>query len=315
MGHSRKGRESSLLDAGPASSRRCSLQTVLSKMQRSPFAIRRDSPFPSRALYDDLLQQRSGSTSNTTSFGLTAGSRALSTAASRGRLFVPSEFPADTEFTLLKIDGLASCWHPERKMMVPMLFCVWDDFPGDWQPLECVPPTMIIEWTRRSMLGSMHLMRMLEDEPRDWVSKHPDPESLRVEDRAYTTFPGQKEHNEGNVPREPEPPSKVFTSAEIFLGDSTARKFERYYQEDMPYPSVVQVLHNAVEGGALSMHLSSGCSLTVNIYVQTVRENHGTVVGETDTVRAVNIHNVAEAGVRVVTFGDNCNYNADLAGQ
>ena len=122
------------------------------------------------------------------------------------------------------------------------------------------------------------------------------------------------EHNEGDVPRDPEPPQKVFTSAEVYLADSTARKFERFHQEQMPYPSVVQVLQNAVESGALSMHLSR-CSLTVNVYVQTVRENRGTVVAETDTVRAVNINNIAEAGGRVVTFGDNCHYNADLAGK
>ena len=199
-------------------------------------------------------------------------------------------------------------------MMVPMVYCVWDDFPGDWQPLECVPPTMIVEWTRRSMLGAMHLQRMLEQEPQEWVSKHPEPESLRVEDRALTTFPGQVEHNQGGVPQDPEPPKKVFTSAEVYLADSTARKFERFHQEPVPYPSVVQVLHNAVESGALSMHLSE-CSLTVNVYVQTVRENHGTVVAETDTVRAVNINNIAEAGGRVVTFGDNCHYNANLAGE
>ena len=36
MGHSRKGRESSLLDAGPAKSRRCSLQTVFSQNAAQP---------------------------------------------------------------------------------------------------------------------------------------------------------------------------------------------------------------------------------------------------------------------------------------
>ena len=279
--------------------------------RRTPFAVRRDSPFPSRTLRDDLRQQAS-SGSNTTGLGLNRAESAISSTPPRNRLFVPADLPEDTEYYLDKVDGLAYCWHPERLMMVPMVFCVWHQYPGDWQPLECIPPTVIAEYLRRSVLAEMHLDRMLRKEPREWVSKHPEPETFRLPDEAFTTYPGQPDYEEGNVPREPEFPRKIFTSLEVFLCDSTARKFERHHEQPAPYPTVLQVLRGSLQDHALSINVF-GRSLTVNLTTQTVRENHGVVVGDSSTVRSVTINNLSEAGGRVVNFQDNANYRADLA--
>ena len=158
----------------------------------------------------------------------------------------------------------------------------------------------------------MHLDRMLQQEPRDWVSKHPEPEILRVPDKAYTTFPGQPDYEEGNVPQEPEFPRKIFTSFEVYLCDSTARKFERHHEEPTPYPTVVQVLNSSLPDLPVSISMS-GHSLTLNVTIQTVRESRGVVMGEGATVRSVNIDSLNEAAGRVVNFGDNVNYRADLA--
>ena len=196
----------------------------VAKMQ-SPFKVRRDSPFPSRSFRHDLLAAQS-SGSNTTGLGLRDRSESsvdiMSSVdsgllAARDRLFFYDETADPTqEFDLLRVDGLARCYHPERLMMVPMVWCVWKDYPGDFQPLECIPPTSIIEYTRRSSRALMFLSNMLTAEKeKPWIAN---PAEAAEADEKYVAWPGQPDYEQGNVPDEPVTPHKRFTEHESFWG-------------------------------------------------------------------------------------------------
>ena len=95
---------------------------------------------------------------------------------------------------LLRLDGVATCYHPGRGKSVPMVFCVWAESPTEdnhsWQPLECVPPSAISEYTRRSSIAALWLERLvIQDETESasqggWINTPP---QARGEDIAHTT--------------------------------------------------------------------------------------------------------------------------------
>ena len=278
----------------------------------SPFA-RRDSPFPSGILRADIRLRRGSVGSNTTSLGL----RARSSDVTISQLlpdFEPYEGQDDDEFELLRLDGLASMWHPDRQMMVPMVCCIWKDFPADWQPLECVPPLNIIEYIRRSQNAHIHLTRMLEKEPHTWRSPTP---QVEKEAEVLAAYPGHPNYDVGEVPDEPATPRRVFTTAEISLGDSTARKWERHMQATAPYPTVLQVesSERLVLDTLARLSIVNHGHLTINVTTQTAKEG-GMIVGEDMTVRADTINSVEDVGGQaVIVFGDNTGYKPELAGQ
>ena len=147
--------------------------------------------------------------------------------------------PVDSEMVddLLRLDGVASCYHPGRGKTVPMVFCVWAESPTvgnhSWQHLECVPPAAIAEYMRRCSIAALWLESLvIQDETEDgslggWITI---PSQARTEDIAHIAFPSSADYTQGNVPDRPEVPNKRFTPTEIYVADNTLRRYTQHYR-------------------------------------------------------------------------------------
>ena len=265
-----------------------------------------------------MLSSRRAST-DTTELGLAARSADLSigTDAPAPRLFISADLDDSAEYDLLRVDGLAECWHPERQRMVPMVYCVWaPPYTGQtpWQPLECVSSLSIIEFMRRSALGCAWLEKMVKaelDEPA-WIK---DPPGERGLDEAITTYPGQPDYAQGSVPDRPEVPERVFTNSEVATADATVKRWARFSHQQTPTNTAGQVEQHFVRNRSnQSLVINNFGNLHLSLNSQMLEEG-GITVGDNSVVHANRVTGDMHTGDTVIFYGSNNSYRPDLPPQ
>ena len=261
--------------------------------------------------------------SSDTGLGLRSATTELSIGTVAPRLFIAAhEQDASIEFDLLRVDGLAECWHPERQRMVPMVYCVWaHPYTGQtpWQPLECVSSLSIIEFMRRNSLGCAWLERMISEESHEedqsWVKNPP---GKKDDDEAITPYPGSSDYQQGEVPPRPEVPTRVFTDVEVKTADATARRWAAFSRQSVPTTTAAQVEKQAVEKcSSQNVVINNHGTLHLTCTPQMLQEG-GITVGQDSVVQASSVsrHDVSAVGDHTVVFyGDNNSYRPELPPQ
>lgn len=232
------------------------------------------------------------------------------------------------EEDLLRLDGVGKCFHPERQLMVPMVFCVWAVSPNvddhSWQPLECVPPTALVELMRRSAKAAMWLDRLVKED-NDlgfWIADPPRPEEDGI---SYTPFPGTPDYVQGNCPDRPETPTRAFTPKEQFVADNTIFRHQQYLEmapnvrsPEHPHATVTQVSSRVHAAHDVCSCLC--CPIfTMSTVEQFIEEGRAQVVADDKVIaeptqsRVLNNSDVSGGKCTVFQFMDNSTYNPRFA--